>query len=108
MGLVSETASIWKERMVGGPADVLPPAARDGPGDAAGAALREQIRRLKGREGGDGGIDLRPASAYEAVTRQMVETLTDELREIKLRLNNLIFMLAGAIVLDVMIRLIAP
>ncbi len=95
-----------------GPADLLPGAARDGPGEAgraeaAGAALREQIRRLKGRDGGDGGgIDLRPASAYEAVTRQMVETLTDELREIKLRLNNLIFMLAGAIVLDVAIRLI--
>ena len=108
MGASSRDWVLWKERMVSGPADVLPPAARDGPGEAAGAALREQIRRLKGRDGADGGIDLRPASAYEAVTRQMVETMTDELREIKLRLNNLIFMLAGAIVLDVMIRLIAP
>jgi hypothetical protein len=35
----------------------------------------------------------------------MVEALTDELREIRLRLNNLVYMLAGAIVLDVVIRL---
>jgi hypothetical protein len=52
-----------------------------------------------------GGLELGPASAYEAVTRQMVEALTDELREIRLRLNNLVYMLAGAIVLDVVIRL---
>ena len=58
------------------------------------------------RQAGQGdGVELRPAGAYEAVTRQMVEALTDELREIRLRLNNLVYRLAGAIVLDVVIRL---
>ncbi len=87
-----------------GPVELLPGAARDGPEERARveAALRDRVRRLRRADT----VDLRPASAYEAVTRQMVETLTDELREIKLRLNNLVFMLAGAIVLDVVIRLV--
>ncbi|MBA2278240.1 MAG: hypothetical protein H0W06_10810 [Chloroflexia bacterium] len=91
------------------PMDLLPGAARDGPEDGdrlraarVEAALRDRVRRLRRADT----VDLRPASAYEAVTRQMVETLTDELREIKLRLNNLVFMLAGAIVLDIVTRLV--
>jgi len=68
------------------------------------AALKERVGRLRQAGQGDG-VELRPAGAYEAVTRQMVEALTDELREIRLRLNNLVYMLAGAIVLDVVIRL---
>jgi len=52
------------------------------------------------------GIDVRPASTYEAVTRQMVESLADDLREIKSRLNNLVFMIAGAILMDVISRVI--
>ena len=85
--------------------------ARDGPAfdgslrltpAQAEAALRERVGRLRKGEG----VELRPAGAYEAVTRQMVEALTDELREIKLRLNNLVYMLAGAIVLDIIIRLV--
>jgi hypothetical protein len=46
------------------------------------------------------GIDLKPTSAYEAVTRQMVESLSDDLKEIKSRLNNLFFVIAGGILLD--------
>ncbi len=49
-------------------------------------------------------IDLRPTSAYEAITRQMVESLAAELREIKSRLNGLIFMMIGAILLDIASR----
>lgn len=52
------------------------------------------------------GIDVRPANAYEAVTRQMVESLSADLQEIKSRLNNLVFMIAGAILLDVIGRMI--
>ena len=49
-------------------------------------------------------IDLRPGTAYEIVTRQMVESLADDLREIKARINGLIFMMVGAIVLDILGR----
>jgi hypothetical protein len=50
-------------------------------------------------------ISLEPASAYEAVTRQMVLGLEEELREIKTRLNGLLFMVAGSLLLDVALRL---
>ena len=63
--------------------------------------LREQVRRFRS----GAGVELRPLSAYEAVTRQMVEALADELREIKGRVNGLLWMVAGAILLDVVLRL---
>ncbi len=52
-------------------------------------------------------LDLRPASVFEAITRQMVESLTEELREIKSRLNGLIFMTIGAILLEIVSRMMA-
>jgi len=54
-----------------------------------------------------GPVDLRPASAYEAVTRQMVESLADDLREIKSRLNGLLFMVTGTIMIEVITRMLA-
>lgn len=50
-------------------------------------------------------VSLEPASAYEAVTRQMVVGVSEELREIKTRLNGLLFMVAGSLLLDVALRL---
>jgi hypothetical protein len=47
---------------------------------------------------------MRPGSAYEAVTRQMVEGLADDLKEIRGRLNGLLWMVAAAILLDVVMR----
>ena len=49
-------------------------------------------------------VSLEPASAYEAVTRQMVLGLQEDLREIKGRLNGLIFLVAGAVLLDILSR----
>jgi len=85
-------------------------------------AFRAEIQRLRRprREGGPsdpdetlsggpgGGIDLGPASVYEAITRQMVESLRDELREIKSRLNTLLFMMIGAIMVELAMRIIGP
>jgi hypothetical protein len=87
---------------------------RDG-SDATAAALRAQIRLLRGRTSPEarsrdhpadsaGGIDTGPASTYEAVTRQMVSDLADDLREIKGRLNALFFALIGGILLDLLAR----
>jgi hypothetical protein len=50
-------------------------------------------------------VSLEPASAYEAVTRQMVLAMSEELKEIKARLNGLLFMVAGSVLLDVALRL---
>lgn len=78
---------------------------RAGPEDG----LREQVRRLRcDRErckAGEG-VDLRPANAYEAVTRQMVEDIAADVREIKGRLNNLLFMIVAAVLLDIIARML--
>lgn len=74
--------------------------------DPAGA-LRQQLRRWRtGDDKGEGpAVDLTPASAYEVVTRQMVQQLAEDVREIKDRLNSLLWMLAAAIILDIVVRL---
>ncbi len=74
-------------------------------GDARPAAFAEQIRRFRVNE--QEGIDLKPASAYEAMTRQMVEHLQEDLREIKGRLNGLLWMVAGTVLVDVVSKLAA-
>lgn len=50
-------------------------------------------------------IGLGPATTYEAVTRQMVTAIEEDLREIKGRLNGLLFLVAGAVITDLALRL---
>ena len=69
--------------------------------DRRTAELGEAVRRWRRVEAG---VELKPASAYEAVTRQMVESLAEDLREIKSRLNGLLFMVGGTVLLDVVLR----
>lgn len=83
--------------------------------DHAAAALREQLRRIRGQgqqqarsrdhpTDSAGGIDTGPSSTYEVVTRHMVTGLADDMREIKSRLTTLIFALVGGILLDFLSR----
>ena len=73
----------------------------------AEAGLRMRLgHRREGTTVGRIGPESGPASIYEAVTRQMVESLTADLREIKGRLNGLLFMVAGAIVVDIALRVV--
>lgn len=71
--------------------------------DDPARALRAQVRHFRSRAGP--GVELTPASAYEAVTRQMVEGLAEDLAEIKGRLNGLLWMMASAIAIDVLARI---
>jgi hypothetical protein len=66
---------------------------------------RVERREPLGAEPLPAAVVLAPGSAFEAVTRQMVEDLAREIGEIKGRLNGLLFMAAGAIVVDVVMRL---
>lgn len=65
-----------------------------------GSALREALARSRGRA-----VDLEPSSAYEVVTRQMVEEVARDLAEIRARLNQLTSLIVGAITLEVLLRL---
>ncbi len=49
-------------------------------------------------------IDLEPTSAYEAITREKVESLEDDLREIKSRVDTIFYLIIGSIVVDMLTR----
>jgi hypothetical protein len=69
---------------------------------AAGAEDRQ------GQEQGSGrpeSVDLTPKSAHEAITRQMVTDLAADVAEIKTRVNAVLWLLASAVAIDVVMRL---
>jgi hypothetical protein len=51
-----------------------------------------------------GAIDLGPATAYEAITRQKVDSLEEDLREIKSRVDTIFYLVIGSILLDMLTR----
>ena len=51
-------------------------------------------------------IDLTPKSAHEAITRQMVTDLAADVAEIKSRVNAVLWLVAGAVAVDVVMRLV--
>lgn len=86
----------------------------------SGAALRELINRHRRKRSTAGEseqsgpsqsrragqpLDLRPGCVYGVVTRERVDDLTNELREIKARINYLFSLVAGAIIIDVLLRI---
>jgi hypothetical protein len=50
-------------------------------------------------------VDLMPKSAHEAITRQMVTDLAADVAEVKTRVNAVLWLLAGAVGVDVVMRL---
>jgi hypothetical protein len=78
------------------------------------ARLRQAIGNLRGagEEGRQGRerehaepVDLTPKSAHEAITRQMVTDLAADVAEVKTRVNAVLWLLAGAVAVDVVMRL---
>lgn len=43
-------------------------------------------------------------STFEAVTRQMVETLSDDVRDIRNSIQGLFWLIAGTVVIDLVLR----
>lgn len=50
-------------------------------------------------------VDLEPATTYEVVTRQMVDELNRQLAEIKRRIDGLFWLVGGAVVVELVTRL---
>ncbi|HLI50299.1 MAG TPA: hypothetical protein VKU87_00800 [Thermomicrobiaceae bacterium] len=77
----------------------------------SGAALRALLQSRRKHEQPDQPgqtvqpLDLRPGCVYGVVTRERVDDLTNELREIKARLNYLFSLVAGAIIVDILLRI---
>jgi len=74
--------------------------------ESSAEALKDEVRRLREGRAGPGKVDLEPVSAYEVVTRQMVDGLRDDLQEIRGRINGLIFLVAGTAIAEVVTRII--
>ncbi|HYP40688.1 MAG TPA: hypothetical protein VEX13_10050 [Chloroflexia bacterium] len=51
-------------------------------------------------------IDDKPKSVYEMMTRQMLLELKDSVGEVKGRVNTLLWLVVGAILLDLVMRLV--
>jgi hypothetical protein len=92
---------------------LLPGGSRDPTTDAFRAQIERFRRPDRDKRKGpnpeqeqeqDAEVLLAPASAYEMVTRQMVESIAEDVRDIKGKITNLIFVLAGAVVLDIVSR----
>jgi hypothetical protein len=49
-------------------------------------------------------IDLEPATAYEALTRQKVEALEDDLGDIKSRIDTIFYLVIGSFIVDMLSR----
>lgn len=56
-------------------------------------------------EGHAESVDLTPKSAHEAITRQMVTDLAADVAEIKSRVNAVLWLVTGAVAVDVVMRL---
>lgn len=72
------------------------------PADRLALLLRE-----RGQEHNEKGVDLGPASTYEAVTRQMVSDLTREIGDLRRKLDTLFYVMVSAIIVDVVGRLVS-
>lgn len=67
----------------------------------SGAVLRDLVERRSGQDK----VDLEPGCAYGVVTRQMVDMLRADVRQIKGRIDALFSLVAGAIVIEILLRL---
>ncbi len=74
--------------------------------DARAQRLRRAIDGLH-LEVAETAIDLAPKSAHEALTRQMVSDLAADLSEVKSRVNAMLWLVAGAVVVEVAMRVMA-
>ncbi|MBI4340374.1 MAG: hypothetical protein HY680_10565 [Chloroflexi bacterium] len=69
--------------------------------------LKQTINALvqSARGAGHGPVDTAPACAFGAVVDQRLKDLEKGLEEVKSRLNSLIYLVAGAVLIEVVMRL---
>ncbi len=62
-------------------------------------------RTIRRRSASKGKLKSEPVSVYEVITRQMVEEFGRQLRDVRKRIDTLLFVVIAAIVLDLVMRL---
>lgn len=71
----------------------------------ASRELESLLARFGRRDVSRPGLDIAPGCAFGAVVDQRLKDLAQDLAEVKGRLNSLIFLVASAVVVDIVIRL---
>ena len=66
--------------------------------------LAKAIRGLAGKGGPPIGVNIRPGCAFGAVIEERMKGLETSMAEVKLRLNGLIFLVVGAVLVEIMMR----
>ena len=56
------------------------------------------------KDDGAGEVDERPKSVYELMTRRMLEELREDISEVKGRVNALLWLMVGAILMELVMR----
>ena len=49
-------------------------------------------------------LQLGPSTTYEAITREKVESLSEDVAEIRSRVNSIFYLVIGSVLLDVLMR----
>ena len=70
----------------------------------AATRQRRAPRRRRPTPDGSAPLNLDPATAYEVLTRQMVDDLTREVAATRQRVDTMFYLVIGSILLDVLIR----
>jgi len=73
-------------------------------GGRARGGQSEGMRRTPGEAEA---LDEKPRSVYEIVTRQMLEQVKEDVKEVKERVNTLLWVVVGAVVMEVVVRVLA-
>ena len=77
--------------------------AMEGVGRVLGYGREGRIdRRMNGDNVGE--VDERPKSVYELITRRMLEELREDISEVKGRVNALLWVMVGAILMELVMR----
>lgn len=66
-----------------------------------------RLRRTRARPGGGAPLDGLSAAAFRAAVNERLRSLERQLEEVKGRVNGLLFLLAGAVATQLILRLLA-
>ncbi len=54
-----------------------------------------------------GEVEIGPGTAYEMITRNMVNSLSDDVRDIRNRINGMFWLLTGTVAVELLMRALA-
>lgn len=63
------------------------------------------LRHIVAQRGASKTADMAPANAFEAVTRQIVVDVQQEIHSLRTRIDSIFSVVVGAIILDLLLRL---